>query len=156
MKLVISVTNAFQKAVLTQYMANRVSLPPFHCLYRIFLSSLLLCNTSSFFKRSIQLIFIPLQNSVSKNTTFYPRNQNNLRCFCVLSHPVYFLKFVDPCILKKNPTRCNNVSNFIIPCLYGPQHVSGDTPPIIRSTKLHWQPLVLHTWKVVGRIVVKR
>jgi hypothetical protein len=24
------------------------------------------------------------------------------------------------------------------------------TPPIIRSLKLHWQPLVLHTWEVVG------
>jgi len=29
------------------------------------------------------------------------------------------------------------------------QQVSGDTPPIIRSLKLHKQPLVLHTWKVV-------
>jgi hypothetical protein len=54
---------------------------------------------------------------------------------------------------NKNPTRCRNVSNFIIPCLYEAQHVSGDTPPIIRSIKLHWQPLVLHTWKVVGRVV---
>jgi len=34
------------------------------------------------------------------------------------------------------------------------QHVSGDTPPIIRSLKLHKRPLVLHTWKVVGRAVV--
>jgi hypothetical protein len=34
------------------------------------------------------------------------------------------------------------------------QHVSGDTPPIIRSLKLHNQTLVLHTWKVVGRAVV--
>jgi len=41
--------------------------------------------------------------------------------------------------------------NFIIPWLYEAQHVSGDTPPIIRSLKLHWQPPVLHTWKVVGR-----
>jgi hypothetical protein len=31
------------------------------------------------------------------------------------------------------------------------QHVSGDAQPIIRSLKLHKQPLVLHTWKVVGR-----
>jgi hypothetical protein len=37
--------------------------------------------------------------------------------------------------------------------LYEAQHVSGDTPPIIRSLKLHWQPLVLHAWKVVGRVV---
>ena len=43
--------------------------------------------------------------------------------------------------------------NFIIPYLYEAQHVSGDTPPIIRSLKLHWQPLAFHTWKVVGRVV---
>jgi len=33
--------------------------------------------------------------------------------------------------------------NFIIPYLYEAQHVSGDTPPIIRSLKLHWQPLMM-------------
>jgi hypothetical protein len=43
--------------------------------------------------------------------------------------------------------------NFIIPYLYEAQHVSGDTSPIIRSLKLHWQPLGFHTWKVVGRAV---
>jgi len=43
--------------------------------------------------------------------------------------------------------------NFIIPYLSEAQHVSGDRPPIIRSLKLHWQPLVFHTWKVVGRVV---
>ena len=43
--------------------------------------------------------------------------------------------------------------NFIVPYLYEAQHVSGDTQPIIRSLKLHWQPLVFHTWKVVGRVV---
>jgi len=36
------------------------------------------------------------------------------------------------------------------------QHVSGDTPPTIRSLKLQEQPLVLHTWKVVRRAVVGR
>ena len=41
--------------------------------------------------------------------------------------------------------------NFIIPYLYEPQHVSGDTPPIIGSLKLHWQPLVLRTWQVDER-----
>jgi hypothetical protein len=55
-------------------------------------------------------------------------------------------------IHKENPTRYNNVSKFIIPYLYEAQHVSGDTPPIIRSPKLHWQPLVFHTWKVVRRV----
>jgi len=43
--------------------------------------------------------------------------------------------------------------NFIIPYLYEVQHVSGDTPPTIRSLKLHWQPLVFHTGKVVWRAV---
>jgi hypothetical protein len=33
--------------------------------------------------------------------------------------------------------------NFI-PYLYEAQHVSGDTPPIIRSLKLHWQTGVLY------------
>ena len=47
--------------------------------------------------------------------------------------------------------RCIKI--FIIPYLHEVQHVSGDTPPIIRSLKLHWQPLVFHTWKVVGHIV---
>jgi len=42
--------------------------------------------------------------------------------------------------------------NFIIPYLYEAQHVSGDTPPIIKSLKLHWKPLVFHTWEVVGRL----
>ena len=42
---------------------------------------------------------------------------------------------------------------FIIPYLYEAQQVSGDTPPIIRSLKLHWHPLVFHTCKVVGRVV---
>ena len=37
---------------------------------------------------------------------------------------------------------------FIIPYLYEAQHVPGDTPPIIRSLKLHRQPLVFHTGTV--------
>jgi hypothetical protein len=67
------------------------------------------------------------------------------------------LMSVDPCITvqftQKNPTRCNSVLKFIIPYLYEAQRVSGDTPPIIRSLKLHQQPLVLHTFKVVGCLV---
>jgi glutaredoxin 2 len=35
--------------------------------------------------------------------------------------------------------------NFIIPHLNEAQHVTGDIPSIIRSLKLHKQPLVLHT-----------
>jgi len=40
--------------------------------------------------------------------------------------------------------------------LNGAQHVSGDTPPIIRSLKLHVQSLVFHAWKVVGRPTTAR
>jgi hypothetical protein len=47
--------------------------------------------------------------------------------------------------------QCINI--FIIPYLYEAQHVSGDTPPIIRSLKLHWQRLVFYMWKVVGCVV---
>ena len=43
--------------------------------------------------------------------------------------------------------------NVIIPYLYEAQHVSGDTQPIIWSLKLHWKPLVLHSWNIVGRVV---
>jgi hypothetical protein len=64
--------------------------------------------------------------------------------------------YMDPCIIvqfiKKNPTSCNNYQNFIIAYLYDTQRVSGNTPPIIRSLKLHWQPLVFRTWKVVGHV----
>ena len=44
--------------------------------------------------------------------------------------------------IQQDTTMCQNS---IIPYLYEAQHVSGDTPPIIRSLKLHWQPLVFHT-----------
>jgi hypothetical protein len=47
--------------------------------------------------------------------------------------------------------QCINI--FIIPYLYEAQHVSDDTPPTIRSLKLHWQPLAFYTWKVVGHVV---
>ena len=43
--------------------------------------------------------------------------------------------------------------NFIISYLYEAQHVSGETSPIIKSLKLHWQLLVFYTWKVGGRVV---
>jgi hypothetical protein len=68
---------------------------------------------------------------------------------------------VDPCIIVqflqwKTQQNATVYKNFIIPCLSEAEHVSGDTPPIIRSLKPHKQPLVLHTWKVVGRADVGR
>jgi len=40
--------------------------------------------------------------------------------------------------------------NFIIPYLCEAQRVSGDTLPIIRSLKLHWQPLVFIRGRLLG------
>ena len=60
-------------------------------------------------------------------------------------------------ILTEKPNKmqqCIKILLFLI--LNEAQHVSGDTPPIIRSLKLHKQPLVLHTWKVVRRAGVGR
>jgi hypothetical protein len=54
-------------------------------------------------------------------------------------------------IHTEKSNRMQQCTKFIIPYLYEAQHVSSDTPSIIRSLKLHWQPLVLHTLKVVGR-----
>jgi hypothetical protein len=69
--------------------------------------------------------------------------------------------FVDPFIIvqfsqRKTQKDTTVYQNFIIPYLYEAQYVPGDTPPIIRSLKLYKQPLVLHTWKVVGHAVVGR
>jgi hypothetical protein len=38
--------------------------------------------------------------------------------------------------------------NVVIPYLYEVQHVLGETTPIIRSLKLHWQPLVSHSGRL--------
>jgi len=57
---------------------------------------------------------------------------NNPTCE-ISSSGIYMMKL----FIEKNPTRCNSVSKFIIPYLYEAQHISGDTPPIIRSLKLH-------------------
>jgi len=50
--------------------------------------------------------------------------------------------------------QCIKILLFLV--LHEAQHVSGDTPPIIRSLKLHKQPLVLRKWRVVGRAVFGR
>jgi hypothetical protein len=40
--------------------------------------------------------------------------------------------------------------------IYMKLNMFWSTPPIIRSLKLHCQLLVLHMWKVVGRVVGRR
>jgi hypothetical protein len=56
-------------------------------------------------------------------------------------------------IHKEKSSKMQMYQNFIIPYLYEAQHVLGDTPPTIRSPKLHWQFLVFCAWKVVGCVV---
>jgi len=68
-----------------------------------------------------------------------------------------FVANMGDAILTEKPNKmqlCIKILLFLI--LSEAQHVSGDTPPIIRSLKLRKRPLVLHTWKVVGRAVVGR
>ena len=76
-----------------------------------------------------------------------------LNIFSGMSIFLCHLTFMDPCIIvqfiNKTQQDAKMYQNFIIPYLYEAQHVSGDTPPIIRSLKQHWQPLVFHTWKVI-------
>jgi len=55
--------------------------------------------------------------------------------------------------IKKIQQDATLYQKFIISYLYEAQYFSGDTPPIIRSLKLHWQFLVFHVWKVVGRVI---
>jgi hypothetical protein len=60
-------------------------------------------------------------------------------------------------VAVKTPTRCNSVLKLLLSLILNEaQHVSGDTTPIIRILKLQKQPLVLHTWKDVGRPTTAR
>jgi hypothetical protein len=52
-------------------------------------------------------------------------------------------------LYRRNQQDATMYQNFVIPYLYEAQHVSYDTPLIIRSLNLHWQSLVFYTWKVV-------
>jgi len=88
-----------------------------------------------------------------------------LLCFetTAKSHTVAVLKldvrgFVHHNTIRKEKSNKMHqcIKIFIIPYLYEAQHVSGDTPPIIKSLKLHWQPLVFHTWEVVVRVFAGR
>jgi hypothetical protein len=77
------------------------------------------------------------------------RDSNHSQCMEKLMGELC-LMFVDPCIIvkfikKKIQQDATMYQNFIIPYLYKAQHVSGDTPPIIKSLKLHWEPLVFYT-----------
>jgi hypothetical protein len=67
--------------------------------------------------------------------------------------------FVDLCIIvqfiQKNPTRCNSVSEFIIPYLYEDQHISGETAHH-QEPKTALAASCLHTWKVVRCVVAGR
>jgi hypothetical protein len=42
--------------------------------------------------------------------------------------------------------------NFLLFHIYMKLNMFRATPPIIRSLKLHWWPLVFHMWEVVGRV----
>jgi hypothetical protein len=65
---------------------------------------------------------------------------------------VFQLTLICPVHKEKIQQDATRYQNFIIPYLYEAQHVSGDTPPIIRTLKLHWQSLDFQKWKIFGRV----
>ena len=106
-------------------------------------------------------IIIQIQSSYFKQTYYLSINQMLFQKFKFMKKQIFStLMFVDPCIIaqfiQKNPTRCNSVSKFITPYLYEAQHVSGNTPPFIRSLKLHWQPLVCVRGRLLDVVVARR
>jgi hypothetical protein len=62
----------------------------------------------------------------------YSNLVNNPTCE-TSSSGIYMIKL----FIQKYPTRCNSVSKFISYSYEAQHDVSGDTPPIIRSLKLH-------------------
>jgi hypothetical protein len=84
----------------------------------------------------ISVASVPTKERRYKYRRFDGNAYNNLvnKSTCEISSlGIYMIKL----FIQKNPTRCNSVSKFIIPYLYEAQHVSGDTPPIIRNLKMH-------------------
>ena len=76
---------------------------------RIFLSSLALCNASSFLKRSVQLISIPLQHHISKLPRYFwstfRRVQVSAPCKAILHgqhSPIFFLKSESDMLVETN------------------------------------------------------
>ena len=127
-------------------------------------------------KRQEQIRFLKHSLIFSAHSTLFPKttlklkdkntlNCNFASCFLKLvfhtevTKYIKNLMFVDPCIIvqftKKIQQHATVYRNFIS-YLYEAQHVWGDIPPIIRSLKLHQQPLVLHTCKVAGCVAAGR
>ena len=77
-----------------------------------------------------------------KYSIYLPPELHNFLDVCGLVH--------HSTIHKVKSNKMQHYQNFvIIPYLYEAQHVSGDTPPIIRSLKPHWQPLVFYMWRLL-------
>jgi len=87
---------------------------------------------------------------ILRHSKFYPNRVYKIPSLAVILRQMNTVQ-----LLHRKPNKmqqCIKILLFLI--LNEAQHVWGDTPPIIRSLKLHKQPLDLHTWKVVGRAVV--
>ena len=68
----LSFSDMIQMAVSTQNMTNDLNVPPFYFMWKNYLSTVTLCNTSSFPTRWLQMIFtILLQNHISKLSRYF-------------------------------------------------------------------------------------
>jgi hypothetical protein len=81
-------------------------------------------------------------------------------CVSIITNVIVIILVLFKAFLKKKkkkiPQDETMYQNFIISYLYEAQHVSGDTPPIIRSLKLHRQPLLFIRGRlldIVGHLV---
>ena len=90
---------------------------------------------------------------ISQTIFIYCSEKLNKMFWDTLVMLTFFQKLQSVICKDKSNEMQQRIKIFIIPYLYEAQHVSGDTPPVIRSLKLHWQPLVFYTWKVVGHAV---
>ena len=65
------------------------------------------------------------------------------------------LKLPNKCFIihKEKSNKMQRCIKILLFHIYMKLNMFRATPSIIRSLKLHWQSLVFHTWKVVGRVV---
>jgi hypothetical protein len=111
-----------------------------------------LCVSLTFMK--FKLLYVPqIQSSYTRySACLYTKlfTQVSSTFVCVKLHVRGFVHHST--IHKKKFIKMRQCINILLFYIYMKLNMFRETPPIIRSLKMHWQPLVFHTWKVVGRV----